>query len=275
MRHAIQSPHALSPSYRLGRKHDVLTGPEMEVLVLGGGSPLWPGRHWSNILLGRRILLEAPPSLPIRLHELGVASELLDAIVISHLHGDHFAGLVFMLLEFYAVSPRSRPLVVMGPKGIRARIAALCELCYPGLRGLTESAGCEFRELGHGDATQVGPHFIEAVEVDHGLIAGEALGYRISSATGVVGFTGDTRWCDALMRLAENADLLIVDCTFANRRSGATHLSLEELRELRHRLPSSVRLLATHQGAEIAGTTAEGILLPADGERIVLQCAGH
>ena len=55
----------------------------------------------------------------------------LDAVWVSHFHGDHFLGLPLLLLRFWDEG-RTRPLTVVGPAGIEARIWQALELAYPG-----------------------------------------------------------------------------------------------------------------------------------------------
>ena len=44
----------------------------------------------------------------------------IDAVLISHLHGDHFGGLPLLLLDA-TLRPRTRPLVIAGPAATRLR----------------------------------------------------------------------------------------------------------------------------------------------------------
>jgi ribonuclease Z len=54
----------------------------------------------------------------------GLSLARLDAVLVTHLHGDHFNGLPG-LLGTLGLSGRERPLLVAGPKGIRALLEAL------------------------------------------------------------------------------------------------------------------------------------------------------
>ena len=55
----------------------------------------------------------------------------VDAVVVTHLQGDHFGGLPFLILDGQ-FSRRSTPLHVAGPPGIRARLAEAMEALFPG-----------------------------------------------------------------------------------------------------------------------------------------------
>src|ERR1022692_1959629 len=67
-------------------------------------------------------------SLPA-LKRLGIAREAIDLILITHFHGDHFAGLPFLLLDAQ-FTRRTRPLVIAGPLGIQTRLAQVMEALF-------------------------------------------------------------------------------------------------------------------------------------------------
>src|SRR5712664_2780055 len=67
-------------------------------------------------------------SLPA-LKRLDIAPDAIDLILITHFHGDHFAGLPFLLLDAQ-FTRRTRPLVIAGPDGIETRLAAVMEALF-------------------------------------------------------------------------------------------------------------------------------------------------
>src|SRR5229473_531858 len=67
-------------------------------------------------------------SLPA-LKRLEIARDDIDLILITHFHGDHFAGLPFLLLDAQ-FTRRTRPLVIAGPQGIETRLAQVMETMF-------------------------------------------------------------------------------------------------------------------------------------------------
>ena len=83
---------------------------------------------------------------------------------------------------------------------------------------------------------------VECVAMEHGHGI-EALGFRVRHPNGVVAYTGDTAYVEAVHTLAEGADLLITECG-GDRAYG--HTSWDDVRELRAALAPSTRVLVTH-----------------------------
>src|SRR5436305_14807829 len=55
----------------------------------------------------------------------------IGCVALSHLHGDHFAGLPWLIMEGQ-FTDRARPLVIGGPPETEQRLAQLLEALYPG-----------------------------------------------------------------------------------------------------------------------------------------------
>ncbi|BBK35454.1 hypothetical protein STAQ_05320 [Allostella sp. ATCC 35155] len=61
------------------------------------------------------VLIDCGASSMIAIRRFGVDPNAVDAVLITHLHGDHFAGLPFFLLDAQLTSRRTRPLAIAGP----------------------------------------------------------------------------------------------------------------------------------------------------------------
>src|SRR5919206_5267559 len=67
----------------------------------------------------------------VALKRMSLDPNRLDGIVLSHLHGDHFGALPFLLLDAQFLALRKRPLLIAGPPGTRARVDQLMEVFFP------------------------------------------------------------------------------------------------------------------------------------------------
>ena len=89
-------------------------------------------RHLSGMALvrqGTMVLFDCGEGTQYQLMRAGLMRTRLEAICISHLHGDHYFGLMG-LLSTLALRRRETPLTLVGPAGLEAVVEAL-----PGLRG--------------------------------------------------------------------------------------------------------------------------------------------
>lgn len=128
----------------------------------------------------------------------------LDALWISHFHGDHFFGAPALLLRFWEMK-RTRPLAVIGQPGIEALIHHSMELAYPGF--LPKLAyQLEFSEAVPGETLHVADLAWDVSESGHGQ---RNLGLRVSDGSRAVFYSGDGRPTDATLELAGGCDLVV------------------------------------------------------------------
>lgn len=218
----------------------------MRIKVLGCGEAFSSGGRFHTSFLveldGFRLLLDCGASALIALQKYGIDALSIDAVVISHLHGDHFGGLPF-LDRFYHALSRPRPLVVWGPPLLRERFEAALGALYPGSGRRYElelhSYARDF-ELG-------GAHF-RALPVLHDELTNPH-GLQIRAGGRCLAFSGDSAWTESLVELSNGADVFICECCLAEP-GHPKHVALSQLREHRSRLGCG-RLLLTHLGQEM------------------------
>src|SRR5271156_2524838 len=108
----------------------------MRLQFLGTGDAFGSGGRLNMCFFVDRgeasFLVDCGASTMISIRRFAVDPDRIGAIVVSHLHGDHFGGLPFFILDAQLVSRRTWPLVIVGPKVIGARLFALMEALFPG-----------------------------------------------------------------------------------------------------------------------------------------------
>lgn len=215
------------------------------------------GRHCAGYLVETsttELLVDAGPSVLVALKSLGRTTDSIDGVVLSHLHGDHFGGVPFLLLEYTYESPRSRPLTIVGPPGTERRVFELYRALY--VESASQGVPFELRfiELRGGGVHEIGDLRIEAFPVPH-LENGLSFGHRLRAPDKTLVYSGDTAWTSDLLHESSGADLFLCECsTFATQVP--RHVRYRDIEENRKRLECG-HLLLTHLGREIRAHCSE------------------
>lgn len=220
--------------------------------VVGCGDAFGSGGRFQSAYLleggGERLLIDCGATTLLALDRLGVDPNSIPRCVISHLHGDHFGGLVWWLLQAMFSRPRSTPLDIWGPPGIEARFTAATEALFPGATSWPRRFRLTFHEMRAGVPVEVGDTRVTAFEVDHPSGA-PSHGLRVERAGKILAYTGDSQWTEALVGGGRGADLYIMECY---RFSGMppAHTSWESIAANIDRIGAR-RILLTHMSQEM------------------------
>jgi ribonuclease BN (tRNA processing enzyme) len=186
----------------------------------------------------------------------------VSAVFLSHLHGDHFGGLPFLILDGQ-FSGRSDPLTVIGPPGTEARLHAAMECLFPGSAVAPRRFAVRVAELAPGATMQAAGIQVAAWAAMHPSGA-PALCLRLAVATKVIAYTGDTAWTGSLTEVAAGADLLIAEAYYRDKPV-PFHLRLADLERHRAELASR-RIILTHLSADmLCGPGHHGYQIASDG----------
>lgn len=240
-----------------------MTTSTIAIEFLGSGDAFGSGGRLQACVLvsteNVRLLLDCGTTALIAMKRRAIDPASVDAIVLTHLHGDHFGGIPFLLLDA-RFSRRTRPLVIAGPAGTQERIEAAEEVLFPGSRRRPTGFELRFVELRPRVPTPVGPAEVTPFEGEH---ASGAPSYIVRAALGrkVIVYSGDTGWTDRLVEAVRDADLLICEA-YSFAKPIKHHLDYQTLLRNRDRLRCG-RVLLTHMGPEMLARLDE----------IELECA--
>jgi len=213
-----------------------------------------------------RFLIDCGTTSLIGFDRLGLDPNTVGTILVSHLHGDHFGGLVWWLLHAQHVSRRMEPLKVAGPPGIEARFTAAAEALFPGSTGVRRRYELSFCEYPLDRPLAVGPVVVTAREVIHPSGA-TSCALRMDVAGRTIAFSGDTEWAETLVATGAGADLYIVEC-FSWDGAIRYHLTWQVISANLARIGAK-RVLLTHMNNDMlrraAGTQMSGVELAHDG----------
>ncbi len=228
---------------------------EVSVRFLGSGDAFGSGGRFQTCIYVRSdgseagdLLIDCGASSLIAMKRFGVETSTIDIILVSHLHGDHFGGLPFFIMEAQYVSSRRKPLVVAGPPGLEARIQKTMEILFPGSSETPREFALKVVELEDGITAEIGPLAVTPYSVVHPSGA-PAYALRVSYEGKTLAYSGDTEWTDALIQAASGADFFICECNYIEKGS-RYHLDYETLMEHRAKL-SCRRLILTHMNDEM------------------------
>jgi ribonuclease BN (tRNA processing enzyme) len=191
-----------------------------------------------------------------------VETSEIDAILVTHLHGDHFGGIPFFLLDA-RFTGRTRPLVIAGPPGLERRIEDAAEVLFPGSSRAERGFETVFLELPERRRSSVGALQVTAFPVVHPS-GGPSYSLRVEVGGKALAYSGDTEWTEQLLDASAGVDLFICECSFY-ARTVPYHLNLETLMAHRSEFACE-RILLTHMSPEM--------LSKADGVEFECACDG-
>jgi ribonuclease BN (tRNA processing enzyme) len=242
----------------------------MRLTVIGSGDAFGSGGRSNTCFYLEtargKIVVDCGASAPVALKAHKIDFNHVDGVVLSHLHGDHFGGLPFLLIDAQLLGRRERPLLIAGPPGTRARIDAALEVFFPKSSGMKWRFPWQVQEIELNCETQVLGHSVLTTEVIHQSGA-PSTALRLSDGDKTFAYSGDTEWTDALLPIAAEADLFICECyAYEGRISG--HMTWDILKA---RLPDlrARKVMATHMSpailARLDEVRAAGVLAAEDG----------
>ncbi len=203
-------------------------------LKIIGTSCTWFERLNTSYVIDKDIIFDVPGGNYKEIIKYTDISKL-KSVIISHFHNDHFADfrvIATLTMRHYEKYGRTEKLRVYSPKGILEHLVSIAKLTYSGLDECNEESLTEhidFITLEDVFEFEEGNYKIKAYKMEHG--APETYGFTFTDKEGkVVAFSADTKMCDNLHKLLENADHAFVE--MSSTVSHRSHLSIAEFEEL-------------------------------------------
>ena len=225
---------------------------KIQIRFLGSGDAFGSGGRLQTCICIKAttstFLVDCGASSLIALRRYRVAPNGIDMILLSHLHGDHFGGIPFFVLDAQLISKRSRPLVIAGPPGTQRRVEMAMEIFFPGSSQVQRKFSLDLREFAFDRPQTLGEVIVTPYRVQHPS-GDPSLALRIECNGKIITYTGDTEWTETLVPAARGADLLIAEAYFFEKKVKFHldfHTLMAHLDELRPK-----RLIVTHMSEDM------------------------
>jgi ribonuclease BN (tRNA processing enzyme) len=215
--------------------------------AFGSGGRSQACLHLWHPALARPVLLDCGATSLSALRRCHLDPGEIGAVFVSHLHGDHFGGLPFLILDGQ-FSGRTEPIAVVGPPGTRERLTAAMECFFPGSSKVRRRFEVTVTELEPGQTADVPGLRAKAWAASHPSGA-PALILRLTIDDTILAYTGDTAWTESIIEASKSADLLIAEAYY---RDKAVPYHLRHADIIDHSAVLSVRrIVLTHMSADM------------------------
>ena len=143
----------------------------MRIRFVGSGDAFGSGGRWQTCIHlsveGQALLVDCGATSLVALKAQGLHPHAVGAVAVTHLHGDHFGGLPFLILDGQ-FSHRTAPLLVAGPTGTRVRLTEAMETLFPGSSWAPRRFPVQVTELAaDGTPAKLGPATVRGWQVEH------------------------------------------------------------------------------------------------------------
>ena len=222
-------------------------------------------------LIDGKILIDCGNGLVKTIMEQGFDIGNIETILITHLHGDHYLDLPYFILSKY-FSELDKKTKIYCPKGTEKRVKELADLYAYGDCNFEDAkinGNVEFIEFDKLDNEEVLPgYFVNSYEVQHVIIE-PAYGYTIENKGKVVGFSGDTIYCDNVDKIVNLSNVSVLD--MCSKISAKSHMDVNDIQNICDKYKDKT-IVATHmkKAAREYGKTLNipNLIIPTDGEEI-------
>lgn len=225
---------------------------KVKIQFLGSGDAFGSGGRLQTCIMvtssQHKILLDCGTTVLIGMRKYKINPNDIEMIFISHLHGDHFGGLPYFILEAKKLSKRTAPLIIAGPAGIKQRVEQAMEILFPGSTPDQTDFDLKFIELKPDNL-----HVLEGVNVipylgEHPSGA-PTLILRLLLDNKVLAFSGDTELTSNLIKAGQQADLFITEASSYEQKI-KYHIDYKTLMKHKDEI-NAKRIIVTHMGEDM------------------------
>lgn len=197
----------------------------IELIIIGSGTGIPSLRRGAPgmVILSdhSNLLIDSGPGTLRKMLEVGITYRDPDLILYTHLHPDHTADLVPTLFACkYGDLPREKDLLCVGGSGFKSFFEKLEKLYGSWIE--PQSYNLTVKEISKD------PHLFQDLKIISKPMAhiSGSMGYRIEFKDGKsIAISGDTDYCQNIVDLTYEVDLLVLECSFPDGKKVEGHLT--------------------------------------------------
>ncbi|KUG02762.1 ribonuclease z [hydrocarbon metagenome] len=219
---------------------------------LGSGDAFGSGNRLQSCIYvktdSHKFLIDCGATSMVGLSQHQVQANEIENILISNLHGDHFGGVPYFIIDAQLNQKRKSPLMIAGPEGITESFHKLMEATFPGSSKIKTSFTLEIKEMEIGARYRFGDVDVLPWPVIHAP-GDPHHALRIECGGKVIAYTGDTEWTENLIPFAALSDLLIIESYFY-QKTVRYHLDFKTIEANAAHLQTK-KLVLNHMSADM------------------------
>ena len=232
----------------------------LKVVILGSGNAFGHGNqfqssHYIEFEEKHKLLLDCGPTILQALQSSDVNVDDLQYLLNSHLHGDHMAGIPFLLLHYkYILKRFTNPLQILGPPGLKDQLMNLLTGNYPNLLSPEENLFNVQEILVNEEIKILDSIAIRSYEAHH---IPNAFGYTIQYSTLKVIYSGDNKLDANQIKQFKNGTVLIHELSTLHSTEGG-HTSWDLMKDYVDEILNNVnKIIAVHTNLEVRNESEE------------------
>lgn len=196
----------------------------MKLTILGSGTaaPMLE-RNCAGYLLeidGKKLLFDSGAGTIRRLLEIKINLFEIEHIFYTHLHNDHINDLGAIIWSNNYGGTRKKTLNLYGPKGFRNYFDILIKKL---LKPTKINFKIKINELKN-STIKINNVKVKTQKTKHSSTT-NSIAYRVEYKNKIFVYSGDTEFCKETIKISNNADVLLTECSFPNNKKADGHLT--------------------------------------------------